>query len=105
MIDGCRKYLESNARYFIDVYEGNISSGSPPTWPDGGDSSSEPPMLITSEAVDAHMSQEPSSEDPISPGELREILAEVEGTTPEAIEQGAEEIEIAPPNEADVIEQ
>lgn len=51
------------------------------------------------------MSQEPSSEDPISPGELREILAEVEGTTPEAIEQGVEEIEIAPPSEADIIEQ
>ncbi len=62
-------------------------------------------MLMTTDTVDTHMSQESSSEEPISPGELREILAEVEGTTPEAIEQGAEEIEIAPPSEADVIEQ
>jgi hypothetical protein len=49
------------------------------------------------------MSHEPPAEEPLSTDELTELLAEAEGTTPEAIEQGAAEIEIAPPSEADVV--
>ncbi|SEF66991.1 hypothetical protein [Halobellus limi] len=51
------------------------------------------------------MSQEPPAEDPLSTDELTELLAEAEGTTPEAIERGAAEIEIAPPSEANVVDE
>lgn len=35
--------------------------------------------------------------------ELSEVLADAEGTTPEEIERGAAEIDIAPPEEATVV--
>jgi hypothetical protein len=37
--------------------------------------------------------------------ELTEILAEAEGVTPEEIEQGAEELDLAPPEEATVLKE
>jgi len=51
------------------------------------------------------MSQESPVEDAISLEELDEILAEATGTTPEEIRRGAEELEIAPPWEADIVEE
>ncbi|MFC4990491.1 hypothetical protein [Saliphagus infecundisoli] len=50
------------------------------------------------------MSQGSSAEDALSLEELSEILADATGTTPEEIEQGAAEIEIAPPEEATVLD-
>jgi len=49
------------------------------------------------------MSRE-STEDTLSPEELSEALAEATGTAAEEIEQGAADIEIAPPDEATVVE-
>jgi len=53
------------------------------------------------------MSKEQTQEDPseevISMDELTEILAEAEGVTPEEIEHGAEELDLAPPEEATVL--
>ena len=49
------------------------------------------------------MSRESPVEDALSPRELSELLAEVEGTTADEIERGAAELEIAPPEEADVV--
>jgi hypothetical protein len=43
--------------------------------------------------------------DIISNEELTELLAEVEGRTPEEVERGAAEIEIAPPEEATVVDE
>lgn len=51
------------------------------------------------------MSQEPPTEEVLSTDELTELLAEAEETTPGAIEQGAAEIKIAAPAEADVIDE
>jgi len=45
-----------------------------------------------------------SPDDVLSPEELSEALAEATGTTAEEIEQGAAEMEIAPPDEATVDE-
>lgn len=42
--------------------------------------------------------------DVVSKEELSEILAEATGSTPEEIEQGAEEIDIGPPEEAEVVD-
>ncbi|QCC47219.1 hypothetical protein DV707_05765 [Halobellus limi] len=102
VIRSCTDYLDANADYFIDVYEGRITPGSPPRWPDGG---STPPTFIHSWDLTERMSQEPPAEDPLSTDELTELLAEAEGTTPEAIERGAAEIEIAPPSEANVVDE
>jgi hypothetical protein len=44
-------------------------------------------------------------EDALTPEELGELLAEVTGTTPEAIGRGAAAIEIAPPEEATAIDE
>lgn len=50
------------------------------------------------------MCSEPRGEDTVSKEELSEILAEATGTTVEEIERGAEEIEIGPPEAAEVVE-
>ncbi|WP_160163035.1 hypothetical protein [Halorubrum distributum] len=49
------------------------------------------------------MSREPPDADMISDEELTELLADAEGTTPEEIERGAAELNIAPPEEATVV--
>ena len=49
------------------------------------------------------MSQESPVEDALSPDELSAILAEATGTTAEEIEQGAEELNLSPPDEATVV--
>ena len=106
VIRGCSNYLEENAQYFIDVFEDDRSAENPPTWPDGGDSSH---RLITTKPVSTDMSHEHPREEPseevISIDELTEILAEAEGVTPEEIEQGAEELDLAPPEEATVLDE
>ena len=51
------------------------------------------------------MCQESPVEDALTPEELAQLLAEGEGTTPEAIERGAAELEIAPPDEAIVVDE
>ena len=50
------------------------------------------------------MSHESPVENALAPEELSELLADAEGTTVEEIEQGAEEIDIAPPEEAAVVD-
>jgi len=104
VIRGCAHYLEANAQYFIDVFEGDRSAANPPKWPDGG----EPPhTLMTTNPVGLDMSQEQpredASEEVITMDELTEVLAEATGETPEEIEQGAEAIDFLPPEEATVL--
>jgi hypothetical protein len=104
VIRGCANYLEANAQYFIDVFEGDRSAANPPKWPDGG----EPPhTLIRTKPVGSDMSHEQPredlSEELISMDELTEILAEATGETPEEIERGAEEMDFIPPEEAPVL--
>ena len=51
------------------------------------------------------MSREaPTDADMVSDEELTELLADAEGTTPEEIERGAAELDIAPPEEATVVD-
>ena len=51
------------------------------------------------------MSREAPTEDEVlTLEELSEILADATDTDPEEIERGAAELEIAPPEEADVVE-
>jgi len=52
------------------------------------------------------MSREaPGDADMASVEDLTELLADAEGTTPEDIERGAEELAIAPPWQADGVEE
>ncbi|MDB2242709.1 hypothetical protein [Halorubrum ezzemoulense] len=51
------------------------------------------------------MSREaPADSDMVSDEELTELLADAEGTTSEEIERGATEFNIAPPEEATVVD-
>jgi hypothetical protein len=50
------------------------------------------------------MQPEPRGEDTISKEDLSEILADATGTTGEEIERGIDEIEIGPPEEAEIVE-
>lgn len=101
VIRRCAGYLNREADYFVDVYEGRHSPGRPPGWsPDGGD-----PSFICEHIIEVDMSQESPTEDALTLRELSEVLADVEGTTPEEIERGAAEIEIAPPEEASVVDE
>ena len=52
------------------------------------------------------MTREPPTDaDIISDKELTDLLAEAEGRTPEEVERGAAEIDIAPPEEATVVDE
>ena len=102
VIRACTDYLDANADYFIDVHEGRVRPGSAPRWPDGGGI---PPTFIHSCDITERMNQEPPAEEPFSTDELTKLLADAEGTTPEAIEQGAEQIDIDPPGRADSIDE
>ena len=97
----CVDYFKREAAYFVDVYEGRISPGGPPRWSDGGD----PPHTLIRESHQFEgMSEErPADDEALSMEELDEVLAEATGTTAEEIRRGAEEIYIAPPEEATVI--
>ena len=56
--------------------------------------------------VEGDMSREaPADADMVSHEELTVLLADAEGTTPEEIERGAAELEIAPPEEAIVVDE
>ncbi|WP_161973249.1 hypothetical protein [Halostella litorea] len=51
------------------------------------------------------MGRESPTEDALSLTELSAELADATGSTTEAIERGAENLEIAPPAEADIVEE
>jgi hypothetical protein len=58
-------------------------------------------------AVEGDMSREAPAEDTVeflTPEELSEVLADATDTDTKEIERGAAELEIAPPEEADVVE-
>lgn len=102
VIRGCIEYFQNEADYIIDVYEERIMPGSPPQWsPDGGESTH---TFITPDRIGEDMSRETPAEDEfLTPEELSGVLAEAEETTPEEIESGAEELDIAPLEEATVV--
>jgi hypothetical protein len=103
VIRRCIDYLMREADYFIDVYEGNQPPGSPPSFtPDGGE---QPQTLFTTTTEETDMSRESPADDALTLDELDEVLAEATGTTPEEIKRGAKAIEIAPPDEATVVEE
>ena len=103
VIRRCVNYFKREAQYFIDVYEERRSPGRPPSWSDGGEPT---PTFMPSQRVEGSMSREaPADADIISDEELTELLAEAEGRTPEEVERGAAEIEIAPPEEATVVDE
>jgi len=106
VIRGCVDYLRAETDYFIDVYEERRPPGGPPTWsPDGGEQTA---TFIRPKPVTRDMSREsPAGEDEadiLSPEELTELLADATDTTPEDIDRGAAELEIAPPGEATVVD-
>lgn len=102
VIRACVNYFIANAQYYIDVFEGDRSPESPPQWPDGGES---PHTLITPKPLRTGMSHEVSGEEVLTVDEFTEVLAEETGETPEEIERGAEEIDIAPPEEATILDE
>ncbi|MFC7175405.1 hypothetical protein ACFQL0_22095 [Haloplanus litoreus] len=101
VIRGCVDYLDAEADYFVDVFEGRHSPG-PPRWaPDGGERE---PTFIRSPPVDGGMSRNADA-DALSREELTELLADATGTDAEALDREARDMEIAPPAEADVVDE
>jgi len=94
-------YLVDEAKYFTDVYEGNISPGGPPHWPDGGDELSH--MLIPLKSLRSRMSRDPEPEEALTPEDLTEVLAEATATGPDEIDRQAEDLEIGSPEDAEVV--
>jgi len=104
VIRACVDYLADEAQYFIDVFNGDISPGTPRKWPDGGTSSERNVInLEPRRSSRANMATDSETDDPLPHDELSEVLAEATGTTPAEIEDGAEAIEIEPPENAEVV--
>lgn len=101
VIRACVEYFDREAQYFVDVYNGNISPGTPSSWPDGGE---RPHTFMMSYSLIRHMTRE-ATDDALSPDELTDLLAEATGTTPEEIERQASTIEIGSPEEAEVVDE
>ena len=75
----------------------------------GGSGKTDLPQVDThvysSRRAEYGMSREaPADADKVSDEELTELLADAEGTTPEEIEHGAFELEIAPPEGATIVD-
>lgn len=104
VIRACVEYFDREAGYFVDVYNGSVSPANPPGWPDGGEHE-RPRKLIRPKHILRGMRPEPRGEETVSKEELNEVLAEATGTSAEEIEAAAEEIEIGPPEEADVVDE
>lgn len=102
VIRGYSEYFRRETDYFISVYEEHRPPGAPPSWSDGGNSTS---TFIRPNELEESMSQQSPIENALSLDELTEELAEAEGTTPAEIEQGANDLEIAPPEEATVVDE
>lgn len=104
VIQSCKEYLRTHADYFIDVYEEQRPPGTPPRWStDGGGST---PTFIRTDPIEDDMSREAPAEDTVeflTPEELSEVLADATDTDPEEIERGAAALDIAPPEEAEVV--
>lgn len=62
------------------------------------------PETTATRLLSESTSQEPAADDALTPEELSEVLAEATGTTADDIERGVEELDIAPPEEATVVE-
>lgn len=101
VIRRCVDYLSDGAQYFIDVYEGDISPGGPPHWPDGGDEVSH--MLIRLKSLQSDMSRDPEPKEVLSPEDLTELLAEATATSPDEVDRQAEDLELGSPHNAEVI--
>lgn len=101
LIRECVEYFRHETDYFVDVYEERRPPSRPPSWSDGGNQTY---RFISTNAIEEHMNQKSSEKEFVTVDELTELLAEAEDTTPEAIERGAEEFDIPPPEEATVIE-
>ena len=72
-------------------------------WSDDGESTS---TFILSRRVEGDMRRGAlAGADIISDEELTELLADIGGMTPEEIEHGAAELEIAPPEESTVVDE
>ena len=78
----------------------NASMWCPPGWSDGGEPTH---RFNRSNVVNKGMSQESSAEEPLTPEELSEELAEVTGTPAEEIERGFEGMDVQPPWKADIV--
>lgn len=102
VIEGCISYFETYAGTFVDIYNGTSAPENPPKWPDGGKF----PNNFYDYRFLYHdvMESQPSDENTLTREETAELLAEITGTTPEEIKQGAAELEIEPPEEATVVE-
>lgn len=100
VIRACVEYFRKESQYFIDVYHGDIQPGGPAGWPDGGDSSH---RLIYEKPLSEHMHRESEEEAPLSEEELTELLAEATATEADELSRQADTVEIAPPEESEVL--
>ncbi len=102
VIRACVDYFKQHTKYFVDVYDGSRSAGYPPRWPDGGESSH---TLITSNPLQTDMNREKTADKILSVDELTAEIAEATDSTPNEINQGAEDLDINPPTEATVVDE
>jgi len=96
------QYFQTYVDTFVDMYKGNITPNNPPGWPDGGEE--RPREFLRNNRVERDMPPQPQDDNTLTLEELSEELAAAEGMSVEEFEREAEEFEIAPPEEAEVVE-
>ena len=101
VIRQCVRYLDANAARIIDIYEERTQPSGMPGWPDGGRSGH---RFMSLKTLLTGMSREESAEEPLSMDEFDEFMAAESGMSVEEFRQRADEIEIGPLEEAELVE-
>ena len=97
----CVQYLDAHADRIIDIYEERTQPSGMPGWPDGGGSGH---RFMSLKTLLTGMSREESAEEPLSMDEFDEFMAAESGMSVEEFRQRADEIEIGPLEEAELVE-
>ena len=101
MIRRCVQYLDAYADRIIDIYEERTQPSGMPGWPDGGHSGH---RFMGLKTLPTGMSREESAEEPLSMDEFDEFMAAESGMSVEEFRRRADEIDIGPLEEAELVE-
>ena len=97
----CVQYLDAHADRIIDIYEERTQPSGMPGWPDGGRSGH---RFMSLKTLLTGMPREESAEEPLSVDEFDEFMAAESDMSVEEFRRRADEIDIGPLEEAELVE-
>jgi hypothetical protein len=100
VIRRCVQYLDAHAGRIVDIYEERTQPSGMPGWPDSGRSGH---RFMSLKTLPIDMSREELAQEPLSMDEFDEFMAAESGLSIEEFRRQADEIEIGPLKEAELV--